>query len=113
MKEIKAYVHRTRIADVIEAVKATSAWAPRSGDVGQHNLTVYAVQGSLAPIDQDERHYSVDLGQEVTREFKLELHCEDADVAELVAAIRAAGRTGQRRAGWIYVVDIVSAEAIH
>jgi len=28
MKEIKAYVHRTRIADVIEAVKATSAWRP-------------------------------------------------------------------------------------
>jgi len=53
MKEIKAYVHRTRIADVIEAVKATSAWATRPGDAGQHNLTVYAVQGSLVPIGED------------------------------------------------------------
>ena len=34
MKEIKAYIHRTCIANVIEAVKATSAWAPRSGDAG-------------------------------------------------------------------------------
>lgn len=112
MKEIKAYVHRTRVAAVIEAVKSTTAWTARRGDAGQHNLTVYAVQGSLAPIDNSERRYSLELGQEVVHEYKLELHCEDGDVAELIAAMRAAGKTGQARAGWIYVVDIVSAEAI-
>lgn len=113
MKEIKAYVHRSCLAGVIDAVKATAAWTTRRGDAGQHNLTVYAVQGSLTPLDDQERHYSVDLGQEVVNEFKLELHCEDGDVGEITAAIQAAGRTGQQRAGWIYVVDIVSAQAIH
>jgi len=113
MKEIKAYVHRARVADVIQAIQATRAWATREGDAGQHNLTVYAVQGSLVPIDDAERHYSVDLGQEVVNEFKLELHCQDDEVTEVVAAVHAAGRTGQARAGWIYVVDIVSATAIH
>ena len=112
MKEIKAYVHRSRVADVIEAIKTSPAWTARRGDAGQHNLTVYAVQGSLAPVDESERHYSIDLGQEVVNEFKLELHCEDDDVAELTASIRAAARTGQSRAGWLYVVDIVSAQVI-
>ena len=74
---------------------------------------MYAVQGSLLLLDDAERRYSVDLGQEVVNEFKLELHCEDQDVAELVAAIASSARTGQARAGWIYVVDIVSASAIH
>ena len=113
MKEIKAYVHRARIADVIEAVKATRAWSARAGDAGQHNLTAYAVQGSLAPLDDAERHYSVELGLEVVHEYKLELHCEDDDVKELVDAIRAAARTGQARAGWIYVLPVDSASAIH
>ena len=27
MKEIKAYVHRSRVADVIAALKASPAWA--------------------------------------------------------------------------------------
>ena len=39
MKEIKAYVHRSRVADVLEAVKATNAWA------GQHNLTAVGMAG--------------------------------------------------------------------
>lgn len=112
MKEIKAYLHRSRVADVIEAVRATAAWTARHGDAGQHNLTVYAVQGTLSPQDNTERRYSLELGQEVVHEFKLELHCADEDVAEISAAIRAAARTGQARAGWIYVVDIVSAEVI-
>lgn len=105
MKEIKAYVHRSRVADVIEALRTVGA-------AGMQNLTVYAVQGSLPPLDDSERHYSIDLGQEVIEEFKLELHCEDGDVPALTDAIRAAARTGQKRAGWICVVDIVSAQAI-
>lgn len=106
-------MHRARVTDVIEAVKSTHAWTARKDDAGQHNLTAYAVQGSLLPLDDAERHYSVDLGQEVVNEFKIELHCEDTDVAELVEAIRSAGVTGQSRSGWIYVVDIVAAAAIH
>lgn len=111
MKEIKAYVHRNRVADVIAALKASKAWG--DGKAGrQNNLTVYMVKGSLLPLDDAERRYSVDLGDEVVEEYKIELHCEDRDVDELVQAISGAARTGQPSAGWIYVVDIARAESI-
>jgi len=105
MKEIKAYVHRNRVADVIAALKASPSWAA-AGNGSQHNLAVYVVKGSLVPMDNDERHYSLDLGDEVVDEYKLELLCEDTDVDELVGAIRAAARTGQPNAGWVTVTDI-------
>ena len=54
MKEIKAYVHRNRVADVIAALKASPAWnASKTGR--QHNLTLYMVKGSLLPLDDAER----------------------------------------------------------
>ena len=110
MKEIKAYVHRFRAADVIEAIKATKAWSTDRGDGAPSHLAVAAVQGTLAPLDANERHYSVELGLEVVHEFRVELHCDDADVQELVDAIRTAGRTGRSGAGCVYVSDI---EGVH
>ncbi len=108
MKEIKAYVHRNRIADVIQALKESAAWGTGVGS-GRHNLTVYMVKGSLLAIDSQERQYSVELGEEVINEYKLELICEDDQVDELVGIIRKNARTGQTEAGWIYVADIVQA----
>lgn len=110
MKEIKAYIHRNRIADVISALKGSAAWSAAGS--GEHNLTAYMVKGSLVPLDNNERHYSLDLGDEVVNEYKLELHCADEHVDELVDTILLAGRTGQANSGWIYVVDIDSAEPI-
>lgn len=110
MKEIKAYVHRNRVADVIAAVKATSAWG--SAKSRGHNLAVYMVKGSLLPLADEERHYSLDLGDEVVNEYKLELLCENAEVTELVAAICSAAHTGQHPAGWVTVTDIESATPI-
>ena len=107
MKEIKAYIHRNRVADIISALKSSSAWTSAVG--GEHNLTAYMVKGSLLPLDASERHYSLDLGDEVVNEYKLELHCEDKHVDELVEIIRKAGKTGQVNSGWVYVIDITSA----
>ena len=108
MKEIKAYVHRGRVADVIAALKASPAWG-NARQAGQHNLAVYLVKGSLMPLDDEERHYSLDLGDEVVNEYKLELLCEDGDVDALALTIADAARTGQAQAGWITVSDIVRA----
>jgi len=108
MKAIKAYVHRSRVSEVIEALKASASW-----NCGQHNLTLYLVKGSLRPLDDAERQYSVDLGEEVVNEYKLELHCDDEHVAELVTVIRTTAATGQPNAGWIYVSDILQATPIH
>jgi len=111
MKEIKAYVHQSRIADVIAALKSSPAWGGERGD-RQHNLAVYVVKGSLLPLDSSERRYAVDLGDEVVNEYKLELLCEDGEADVLVDALVAAARTGQSVAGWITVSDVARAVSI-
>lgn len=74
----------------------------------QHHLSVTQVQGTLQLVDEAERHYSLELGLEVVREFRIELHCDDDCVDESVAAILSTGRTGQHVAGWVYVSDLTS-----
>ena len=110
MKEIKAYVHASRIADVIAGLKGSAVWGDPNDD--EHNLAVYVVKGSLVPLDDAERHYSLELGEEIINEYKVELHCHDDDVPALVDVIRRTARTGSAVAGWIYVMDIASAEPI-
>lgn len=108
MKEVTAYVHRDRVASVVAALKASPAW----GDAvmgREHNLAVYLVKGSMLPFDARERHYSMELGDEVVNEFKLELLCKEENVDELVAVIRKAARTGQANAGWITVTNVEQA----
>lgn len=111
MKEIKAYVHQSRIADVIAALKSSPVWGGERGD-RRHNLAVYIVKGSLLPLDSSERRYAMDLGDEVVNEYKLELLCEDGEADVLVDALVAAARTGQSVAGWITVSDVARAVSI-
>jgi len=98
-KEVKAFIHRNRIADVVnELYKA-----------GFHNLTVIDVQGLLKALDSKEQRYSIEIGQKVITEVKLELVCESENkTAEAVAIIREHGRTGQPHAGWIYVSELAA-----
>jgi nitrogen regulatory protein P-II 1 len=111
MKEIKAYIHSNRIAAVIASLKSSVAWGDDAHG-RQNNLTLYVVKGSLSPLHEAERHYSIELGDEVVNEYKLELHCDDEDAQEFVDVIAASGRTGQPAAGWIYVTDVGYAKAI-
>lgn len=98
-REIKAFIHRNRIADVVDALYRS----------GFRNLTVIDVQGLLKAMDSKEQRYSVEIGQKVITEVKLELVCENGEqTAEAVALIREHGKTGQAHAGWIYVTRILS-----
>jgi len=102
-QEIKAYVHRNRIADVVSALSAA----------GFHNLSVIDVQGILRALNSTEQQYSVEFGQKVITQVKLELVCKnEAKTAEAVALIREQAKTGQSSAGWIYVTDIESSMEI-
>lgn len=97
-REIKAFIHRNRIADVVDALY----------DAGFRNLTVIDVQGLLKALDSKEQRYSVEIGRKVITEVKLELVCEGKDrAAEAVDLIRKNARTGQPHAGWIYVSDLL------
>lgn len=108
MKEIKAYIHNHRIADVIRALKESGQCYANAGG-GCRNLSVIPVQSLLKAVDAREQHYSIELAEAVIHESRLELICEDHQVDELVGIIARAARTGQAEAGWIYVTDIVRA----
>ncbi len=96
MKEIKAFIHRNRITDVIHALK----------EAGFRHLSIVDVKGTLKALDNKEQNYSVELGSAVITEIKLELVCDDAQVDEATQLIQQHARTGQTDAGWIYVIDI-------
>ncbi len=99
MKEIKAFIHRNRAADVIHALETA----------GLGNLSLIDVRGTLQALDNRERGYSLELGEKIITELKLELVCEDEQVEQAVQLIREHGRTGQAVAGWVYVSDISAA----
>ncbi|MBI5461463.1 MAG: P-II family nitrogen regulator [Gammaproteobacteria bacterium] len=102
MKEIKAYLHHYRVADVVHAL----------GNAGFRNLTLIDVKGMLRALSDREQDYSIELGEKVIAEVRLELVCDDARVAEAVDIIGEHARTGQPEAGWIYVSGIDTATAI-
>ena len=96
MKEIKAYVHRTRIADVVYALRTA----------GFRNISIVDVKGMLKALDSKEEEYSIEIGNKVIKEVKLELVITAEQVDEAIALIQANGRTGRPNAGWIYVSSI-------
>ncbi len=96
MKEIKAIIHRNRVADVVHALKSA----------GFGNLYIADVKGMLKALDNKEQNYSVELGEAVITEIRLELVCEDARADEATRLIQEQARTGQPDAGWIFVNDI-------
>ena len=99
MQEVKAFVHRNRIADVVKALSSA----------GFKRLSRIDVQGLLLALDSKEQQYSVEVGQKVVTEVKLEVVCEgETRTAEAVALIREHAKTGQPDAGWVYVSDIHS-----
>lgn len=111
MKEVKAYVQRERVADVVTALRDSPVWGGSKGD-RRHNLAVYVVRGFVLSPSIEDHHFSMELGDEVINEYKLELICEDTEADALVAAIAAAARTGQPLAGWITVSELVAATPI-
>lgn len=99
MKEIKAFVHRSRVADIVHALKGA----------GYYNVSVIDVLGMLKALDTQEQDYSIEIGEKVITEVKLEVVCTVAQVDEAIALIRQHGRTGQPNAGWVYVSAIEQA----
>ena len=102
MKQIKAFFHRNRAADVVRALKGK----------GYNTLSIVDVKGMLEALDKRELDYSIELGVAAITEVKMELICEDHCVEEAVEIIRKKARTGQSNAGWIYVFDVRQAYPI-
>ena len=99
MKEIKAFIHRHRISDVVHELKQS----------GYKYISVVDVLGLLKALSSQEQQYSVDLGTKVVSEIKLELVCDDDQLDSAIEIICRQGRTGQKTAGWIYVTEVEQA----
>ena len=96
MKQIKAFVHRNRVSDLVHALEAA----------GFQRLSLFDVKGLLRALSAREQEYSVEFGDQVISEIQLELFCDDTDVARAGEIFRLVGRTGHADAGWIYVSTI-------
>ncbi len=96
MKEIKAFIHRNRISDVVTALKQEN----------YRYISVVDVLGLMKALGTHGQQYSVELGTKVVSEIKLELVCEDDQVDHVVDIISANAKTGDDVAGWIYVTPV-------
>ena len=96
MREIKAFVHRGRVSDIVRALEERGYW----------RLTVIDVRGLLQALSDREYAYSVEIGERVTSEVRLELACEDHEVDAAVRIMREQGFTGQPVSGWVYISPI-------
>ncbi len=96
MKEIKAFVHRNRAADVLRALKTA----------GFSRFSFTDVKGSLMALDPEERAFSVEFGEQVTPEVKIEFVCEDDRVHEALDLLEKHGRTNQPVSGWVFVTTL-------
>lgn len=111
MKEVKAFIHRDRIAEVLQALDR-SALRTLDERTGCRNICVSPVQSLVSPVEKADQHYSMELAEPVVHEWRLELYCEDQQADGLVQIIEQAARIGRGVAGWIFVLDIVSAVPI-
>ncbi len=98
MKEIKAYIHVNRAADVIRALKKN----------GYSSLMMTEVKGSFEALRMQEQEYSTELGAKVITEIKLELVCQNNQVEEVVDIIKTNADTGRNRSGAIYVSEVLA-----
>jgi len=96
MKELKAYIHRNRAADVVRAL--------RLADFGY--FTLVDVKQVLQTLEPRAQEYSTELGARIQTEVKLELVCEVDRLAEAIKLISENAKTGQEDSGCIYVSEI-------
>ena len=107
MKEVKAFIHKDRISEVIAALNASGFRSPDER-TGCRNICVWPVQGLINPAEGEEQHYSMELAETIVREWKLELFCEDEQADQLVKIIAQAASIGRGIAGWIFVTEVVN-----
>lgn len=102
MKEIKAFIHPHRTAAVIEALRESGICDQPAGASCFH-IAISQVQCVHATSDGTQQHYSVELGEAVVLQTKLELVCDDEAADLLVDLIVRYGHAGQACSGWVHV----------
>ena len=96
MKEIKAFIHRNRAADVLRELKAADF----------KRFSFNDVHGTLQALDTQNRDFSVEFGEEVTSEVKIEFVCDDDRVGDAIRLLEKSGRTNRPVSGWVFVTSV-------
>lgn len=96
MKQIKAFVHRNRVSDLIHELAAA----------GFQRLSLFEVKGLMRALNAREQQFSVEFGGQVISEMQMELFCEDVDLPKALEIFQRVGRTGKADAGWLYVSPV-------
>lgn len=96
MKEIKAYVRRFIVEDVIRALRKA----------GAHRLAAIDVEGLADELVGEEKEISSELGSTYSPMVKLEIICDKKDVDRLVKEIRKVANTGRKGDGIIAVSSL-------
>ncbi len=95
MREIKAYVRREKVEEVIDAIMAA----------GVPGLTLIDVCGLGAAAPGEEK-WSIEYCKKYSSVVKLEIVCHNKDVDRITGVIRERARTGHRGDGMIFVAPL-------
>jgi nitrogen regulatory protein PII len=99
MKEIKAYIQRDCVNEVVDRLNA-------AGAPGITIVEIHPVGYGYEPNYFEARFEDAYKRYAYLRIVKLEVVCADRDVCRLVQAIRSACRTGSKGDGWIFVTEV-------
>ena len=96
MKEIKAYVRRSKMDEVVHGLKA----------IGVKAMSVIPVEGIGALADPGESELSMEYITNYSMIYKLEIVCRKGDASLIVETLRKLAHTGARGDGVIFISDI-------
>lgn len=102
MKEIKAYVRRSKMDDVVHGLKS----------IGVKAMSVIAVEGIGALADPESSELSLSYVTNYSMVYKVEIVCRESDADLIVTTLRKLARTGSRGDGVIFISDIERAVKI-
>ncbi len=96
MKEIKAYVRRSKMDEVVHGLKA----------IGIKAMSIISVEGIGALVDPDEKELSLNYITEFSSVYKLELVCREDDTDLILDTLKKLAHTGLKGDGVILVSNV-------
>lgn len=98
-REITAFIHRSRVADVLNALRTA----------GFRNVTLLDTRLLSQAFEAKGREHSLSTGNGASPTVKLEVICDnESKTAEAIALIRAYAKANEPHAGRIYISELLS-----
>ncbi len=96
MKEIKAYVRRSKMDGIVHGLKS----------IGVEAMSVIPVEGIGALADPEASELSLNYVTNYTMVYKLEIVCRESDEQVIVETLVELARTGDKGDGVIFISNI-------